>query len=255
MLVIHNANLHSLDRNHPLATALALEHGRVIAAGSDDEILSAFSPSPSLNAEGRTIIPGLTDAHIHIEEYALSQQKVDCETPTRQECLQRVAKRVEVTPPGEWVLGHGWNQNNWAEGYGTATLLDEIAPNNPVYLTHKSLHCGWANSLPCNWRVSAVIPPIRKDGRIGRLPNGDPDGILFESAMELIEMVIPEPTLEQVVRAIQHSIPRLWQMGLTGAHDFDHQRCFSALQVLHQQQELKFRVLKVPSFGRFIACC
>ncbi len=244
MRLIHNGNLHTFDSNHPLATALAIDHGIVIALGSDDEILSSFSTPNIVNAGGRTVIPGLTDAHIHLEEYALSLQKIDCETSTRQECLQRIAKRAQITPAGEWILGHGWNQNNWVEGYGTAALLDRTAPDNPVYLTHKSLHCGWANSSAIHMAGITHDDADPQDGRIGRLSNGDPDGVLFEAAMGLIEAVIPAPNVEQVVHALQLSIPVLWQIGLTGAHDFDHRQCFSALQVLHQQQALKFRVQK-----------
>lgn len=244
MLVIHNANLHTLDPLQPSATALVIDHGCVIAVGLDDEILSTFSTSNLYNASGRTIIPGLTDAHIHLEDYALSMQKVDCETPTRLECLQRVAARATTTPPGEWILGHGWNQNNWPEGYGTASMLDDIAPNNPVYLTHKSLHSAWANSTALHLADITRNTPDPVGGRIGHLANSDPDGILFESATSILERAIPEPSLEQVINALQTTIPRLWQLGLTGVHDFDRSRCFSALQILHHKHELKLRVLK-----------
>jgi predicted amidohydrolase YtcJ len=244
MLVILNANLHTLDPLKPSANALAIDHGRVIAVGTNDDVLSSYSTSNMFDAYGRTIIPGLTDAHIHLEEYALSKQKINCETSTRDECLQRIAKRVITTSTGDWILGHGWNQNNWAEGYGTASLLDKFTPNNPVYLTHKSLHCAWANSSALHLAGITHDTPDPDGGRIGRLQNGDPDGILFESATSILEDAIPEPSFEQVVQAIQFSIPLLWRMGLTGVHDFDHSRCFSALQVLHQQHELNLRVLK-----------
>jgi predicted amidohydrolase YtcJ len=244
MLVIHHAKIYTLDPLNPIASALAIDRDRVIAVGTDDEILSSFTTSNLLNAYGRTIIPGLTDAHIHLEDYSLSQQKVDCETPTRQECLHRVAAQVINTAPGDWILGHGWNQNNWAEGYGSASLLDDLAPNNPVYLTHKSLHCAWANSSALRLAVITRDTPEPEGGRIGHLPSGDPDGILFESAMSILEAAIPGPTFERVVQAIQSEISLLWQMGLTGVHDFDHSRCFSALQVLHDRHELKLRVLK-----------
>jgi predicted amidohydrolase YtcJ len=244
MLVIYNAKIHSLDPHNPSATAIALDRGRVIAIGTDEEILSLFKPPNILNADGHTIIPGLTDAHIHLEASALSLQKVDCETPTRKMCLQKIAERVVTTPPGDWILGHGWNQNNWLEGYGSASLLDEIAPNNPVYLTHKSLHCAWANSSALHLASVTRNTPNPEGGQIGHLPNGNPDGILFESAMSLLETAIPEPGFDQVVQAIQSSIPLLWQMGITGVHDFDGNRCFSALQVLHQHQALNLRVIK-----------
>lgn len=244
MLVIHNSNLLTFDLKRPSTTAVAIDLGRVIAVGSDDEILSSFTKALKLDANGYTIIPGLTDAHIHLENYAMGLQKVDCETLTREECLQRIAARVITASPGEWILGHGWNQNNWAEGYGTASLLDDISPNNPVYLTHKSLHCAWANSSALHLAGISRDSPDPDGGLISRFPHGEPDGILFESAMGILDQVIPAPSFEQVVNAIQEAIPLLWRMGLTGVHDFDSSRCFSALQLLLQRDQLKLRVLK-----------
>ncbi len=244
MLVIHNANLYTFNPQHPTASAIAIDEGRVIAVGTDDEILSSFATANNLNADGRTIIPGLTDAHIHLEDFALSLGKVDGETFTREECLQRVAARMITASPGEWILGHGWNQNNWAEGYGNASLLDVIAPNNPVYLTHKSLHCAWVNSTALHLAGITHDTPDPTGGRIGHQPDGEPDGILFESAMGILDQAIPAPSFEQVVNGIQAAIPLLWQMGLTGVHDFDGIRCFSALQVLQQSDLLRLRVLK-----------
>ena len=244
MLVIYNANIYTLDRHTQTASALAIDHGRVIATGTNEEILSSFSSSNLLDAHGLTIIPGLSDAHIHLEEYALSLRKVDCETSTRQQCLQMIAERVATSPPDDWFLGHGWNQNNWSEGYGSASLLDAIAPNNPVYLTHKSLHSAWANSIALQRAGITRTTPDPAGGWIGRLPSGEPDGILFESATSIFEDAIPAPSLDHVEHAIQRSIPLLWQMGLTGLHDFDGSRCFSALQNLHNRHELNLRVIK-----------
>ncbi len=244
MLVVHNSKIHTFDPGQPTVSAIAIEHGRVIAVGTDEEILHAFKTIDLLNAGGRTVVPGITDAHIHLEEYAFSLLKVDCEVPTLEECLKRIAQRVITTPPGEWILGHGWNQNNWDEGYGTASRLDEIAPDNPVYLTHKSLHSAWANTAALHLAGIRSETPDPAGGRIGRLADGNPDGIVFELAMGLLDQAIPAPGLEQVIHAIQVAIPRLWRMGLTGVHDFDTSRCFSALQVLHQRDQLKLRVLK-----------
>ncbi len=244
MLTIYNARIHTLDGLHPIATAVAIDQGRVIQTGSDDDILANFSAAKTVDANGHSIIPGLTDAHIHMEAYALSLQKVDCETSTLQECLQRVSRRVGTAQAGEWILGHGWNQNSWPEGYGNASMLDEIAPHNPVFLTHKSLHSAWVNSMALHTAGIRCDTADPGGGRIGRLPGGEPDGILFESAMELLENAIPSPDLEQVTRALEAAIQQLWQMGLTGVHDFDHKRCFSALQQLHQEGKLHLRVLK-----------
>jgi predicted amidohydrolase YtcJ len=244
MLVIYNAKIYTLDSAHEFVSALVIDDNRIIAVGSDDDILNTFSSSNKFNAAGYAIIPGLTDAHIHLENYALSMQKVDCETRSISECLKRVSANAASTSPGDWILGHGWNQNNWADGYGSVSQLDQIAPHHPVYLTHKSLHCAWVNSIALQLAGIDRNTPDPSGGRIGRLPNGDPDGILFESAMNLVESTIPEPNVEQVVKALQSTQPILWKMGLTGVHDFDLSRCFSALQIMHQSQELKLRVVK-----------
>jgi predicted amidohydrolase YtcJ len=244
MLVIHNAKVYTLDPDRVSGSALAIDNGRIIAIGTDDEVITSFSTWNLFNAGGNTIIPGLTDAHIHLENYALSLHKVDCESQSLAECLSRVSVYTTDSSPGDWILGHGWNQNNWPEGYGNATHLDNITTQNPVYLTHKSLHCAWVNSLALQIAGIDRNTPDPIGGRIGRFQNGDPDGILFESAMNLVENAIPEPTLDQVVKAIRSTQPILWKMGLTGVHDFDLSSCFSALQVLHQSQELKLRVTK-----------
>ncbi len=193
---------------------------------------------------GRTILPGLTDAHIHLKQYAQSLRKIDCETTTRALCLERVADRARTTPPGQWILGHGWTQAEWPEGYGNAALLDEAAPHNPVYLTAKSLHAGWANTAALRAAAVTVATPDPGDGRLGRDEAGSPDGLLFEGAMRLVADAVPAPTADQIMEAIRQAFPKLWALGLTGIHDFDRQQCFSALQTLHTAGELALRVVK-----------
>lgn len=245
MLALYNANIFTLDAALPQVEALLIDHGKVILAGSNDLIKSEVNSRAVMqDMHGLTILPGLTDAHIHLEHYAFSLQKVDCETTSKQDCLKRVAERASQSPKGEWVLGHGWNQNNWQDGFGTASDLDAIAASNPVYLTAKSLHAAWANTLALRLANITTGTPDPTGGKIGRDAQGNPNGILFESAMELVARVIPEPGIDSTVQAIKAAQNTLWQMGITAAHDFDRRRCFQALQILHQRGELGIRVLK-----------
>ncbi len=249
MQILYNAKIYSMDERLPQASALVIRSGRVVAVGETEQILSQYgegggTKEDRLDLAGRTVIPGLIDAHIHLQHYALGLQKVDCETRTQAECLERVAERARSTPPGEWILGHGWNQNEWPEGFGDAAKLDAVAPHNPVYLTAKSLHAGWANSAGLRRAGITANTPDPEGGRLGRDASGRPDGILFETAMELVEGAIPEPSLDQITDALREALPVLWRMGLTGAHDFDTRTCFQALQRLHRQGELSFRVVK-----------
>jgi predicted amidohydrolase YtcJ len=252
MLTLYNAKVHTLDPGFPAATAIAVEGGKILAVGDDESILNLRSGgAPGSKAEvavydagGRTIIPGLIDAHIHLEHFAFGLQKVDCETATRAECLSRVAGRAAAILPGEWIQGHGWNQNNWPEGFGSRLDLDSVAPGRPVYLTAKSLHAGWVNSAALRQAGIDDQTPDPPGGKIQRDEAGQPTGILFESAMQLVFSAIPEPTIEATSQAIRSALRVLWGMGLTGVHDFDGRRCFAALQLLRERGELAFRVVK-----------
>jgi predicted amidohydrolase YtcJ len=243
MKLIQNARIYTFDSWQPEASAMLVDHERVVAVG-DLPRQWLDRVDEKIDLAGKVVLPGLTDAHIHLEHYALSLRKVDCETGTRQACLQRVAERVQSVPAGEWVLGHGWNQNSWSEGFGRAADLDAIAPANPVYLTAKSLHAAWANSLALLRAHISAGTPDPEGGRIGRNPDGSPNGILYESAMELVADVIPAESIEQVAQAIHSALPVLWHFGLTGVHDFDRRRCFAALQKLRAEHDLKMRVVK-----------
>lgn len=240
--VLHNARIHTLDKNQPVASAIAIDHGRVIAVGGD-ELLSLANPLSRQDMGGRSILPGLTDAHLHLKGYALSLQKVDCETATLDECLVRVAERAAQTPPGEWILGHGWNQNNWG-AWPSAADLDAAAPGHLVYLTAKSLHAAWANTAALKHSGVVAGTPDPKDGQIQRDARGQPTGILLESAAELVSRHVPEPDVQSLAAAIETAQRNLWEFGLTGVHDFDRRDCFMALQLLNLEGRLKLRVTK-----------
>jgi predicted amidohydrolase YtcJ len=244
MLILHNANIYTLNTQQPYATAILIDRERIVALGDERAMEGWPLAATRQDLQGRAVIPGLVDAHLHLEQYALSLQVVDCETDTRQECLLRIAERTRSAPGGDWILGHGWNQTRWPEGFGSAVHLDAVAPHHPVYLTAKSLHAGWANSTALRLAGIGAATPDPPKGRLGRNPDGSPSGILFEDATQLVERVIPQPALEEVVEALRQALPYLAAMGLTGVHDFDSWRCFMALQDLYTTGELKIRVLK-----------
>ncbi len=242
MKLLHHAQIYTLDKSKPVASVIAIDHDEIVAVGRD-ELLSKFDHAEKQNIEGRVILPGLTDAHLHLQHYALALEKIDCETDTLEECLRRVAERVNKAKPGEWILGHGWNQNVWGN-WPSAADLDRIAPNHPVYLTAKSLHAAWANRAGMQLANITASTPDPKDGQIQRDAKGEPTGILFENAMQLIDYIVPAPNTEGLARAIQKAQSILWKMGLTGIHDFDRRDCFMALQQLHADGKLKLRVTK-----------
>jgi predicted amidohydrolase YtcJ len=214
-----------------------------IRAMGDADLLSQFPQAEKEDMQGRVILPGLTDAHLHLQYYSIGLQKIDCETNTKEECLQRVKERAQQARAGEWVLGHGWNQNVWG-GWPTAAELDAIAPDNPVYLTAKSLHAAWANTKAMRLARITAHSSDPQNGQIQRDAAGNATGILLETAMEMVGDVLPSPAVEEIADAMEKAQPILWKMGLTGVHDFDRRESFMALQQLHAQGRLKLRVLK-----------
>jgi predicted amidohydrolase YtcJ len=244
MKILHNARIHTLDPQHPSASAIAVEGERVVAIGGD-ELLAECERGQCEDMRGRTILPGLTDAHIHLQDCAIALTAINCEVDTKEEVLRRVKERAAQTPPGEWIIGHGWNQNNWAGGaWPTAADLEPVAPHHPVFLTAKSLHAAWANQRALELAGITASSPDPVNGRFMRDQRGVPTGILLEDAIKLIEK-ITEPAPEALAATFSSKIiPALWQMGLTGVHDFDKRTCFQALQLLRERGELKLRVVK-----------
>ncbi|HEY5157965.1 MAG TPA: amidohydrolase [Anaerolineales bacterium] len=243
MKLLYNARIHTLDPVQPDASAIAIENERIISVGGG-ELLAEFENMEREDMDGRVILPGMIDAHIHLQLYALSLNKVDCEAENKDQILHRVSERVRQTPPGDWVLGHGWNQNTWGGSWPCAADLDAVSPQNPVYLTAKSLHASWANTAALTLAGISKSSPDSMDGRIQLDKRGSPTGIFFENAANLFEAVIPETGPAALAASIQQVIAGMWRMGLTGVHDFDGRTCFQALQMLHERGELHFRVVK-----------
>jgi predicted amidohydrolase YtcJ len=147
--ILYNANIITLHRQHPRVSALAISAERIVACGSDADMLAlADSRTRRANLNGKTVIPGLTDAHIH---WAMTAQRLHWadvfELPSKALALERVAERAHVTPPGEWISGWGWSQDFWPEPiFPSAADLDTVAPQNPVWLGAKSGHAAWVNT-------------------------------------------------------------------------------------------------------------
>ena len=246
--ILHNATIHTLDPQQPKARAIALDYGRghpgrVLALGELDELRAEFPRAELEDLRAATLLPGLTDAHIHLQHYAFALQMVDCDTSTRDACLAAVAAKAAQAKAGEWIRGHGWRQNNWPQGFGNAAMLDQAAPDNPVYLSAASLHAGWANSAALQAAGIDDSTPDPPNGKIQRDEHGQATGILFEEAMGLVEDAIPRATQNQITEAIATAQSELWRLGLTGVHNFDRRASFLALQSLRAEGRLGLRTV------------
>jgi len=243
--LLTNCRIYTFDSAQPQVEALAIQDNLIQAAGSQDEVCEhTKTPYETYDLQGQFVLPGLCDAHIHLLEYGFSLQRVDCETATRAECIQRIQQRIQETPEGKWVLGHGWNHNIWPEGSGTKEQLDAISAGHPVYLTHKSLHSAWANSKALEIAGIDEGHPDPEGGQFQRDDKGRLTGIVLESAMRMLEQAIPAPDPSEREEALLKAQQNLFAFGITAVHDFDVWECLSSLQSLHAQNKLLLRVTK-----------
>lgn len=241
--LLFNAVIHTLNPLAPRATALMVRDDKILAIGTDDDLL-ARSYTEKIDLGGKTILPGLTDAHLHFEWYSRGLREVRAETPSLDECLRRVQSQAQATPPGEWVTGFGWNHNVWGGQFPTAADLDRVAPNHPVLLRAKSGHAGWANTLALKLASITAMTPNPEGGAIEHDAQGQPTGILFEDAIRLVSDLMPELSASQIAEAMVPAMEKAWRVGLTSIHDFDGRTSFMAFQLLKENGQLGLRVVK-----------
>jgi predicted amidohydrolase YtcJ len=245
-LILYNGKIYTQSEPR-FVSALAIVGERVVAIGNDADMLAlAGAHTKRENLGGRTVLMGLTDAHVHLEQLARSLNSVDLfEVPSRAEAVARVARFVADVPTGTWVTGWGWAQGLWEGGaFPTAEELDAVAPHNPCYFTAKSAHAAWVNTQALRACGITADTPDPEGGQIVRNADGQPTGVLLETAMHLVRQHIPEPSADELADAIGRAHQLMLASGLTGAHDFDNPSCLVALQRLREQDRLHLRVLK-----------
>lgn len=246
-LLLTGGVLHTSEPAMPQAQALVIAGERIAYVG-DAPSASAYAkshgPYETIDLSGACVLPGLTDAHIHLGWYALGLTRVQAHTDTLEACLERVAEHVACTPEGAWITGLGWDHNLWGGEFPTRHYLDRVAPHHPVALHAKSGHATWTNSLALQRAGITRETADPPGGQIVRDAAGIPTGILLETAAGLVQQAIPEPDVEKVAEAIRHALPEIHRLGLTGVHDFSDATTFRALQRLHAEGALTLRVLK-----------
>jgi predicted amidohydrolase YtcJ len=202
-LILLNGRIRTLDPQHPRVSALGLRDGQVVLSGSDDEVRVGLPGAQVLDLEGRNVLPGLVDAHLHFDWYSLGLQQIDAETDSLEACLECVAARAQLLSKGEWITGLGWNQNAWGGEFPSAADLDRVAPEHPVLLRAKSGHAGWANTAAMRLAGITAGTANPATGEIQRDAHGMPTGILFEDAIGLVSDHIPEASPEAVAEAMR----------------------------------------------------
>lgn len=221
-LILTNARIYTADADRPFVEAMAVQGGKVAFVGSARGALALQGPGTRvLDLGGNTVIPGMTDAHAHFLGLGESLASVDL-TGTRSyaQVVERVAAAARTAPAGSWIVGRGWDQNDWGNtAFPTHEALSQAVPDHPVYLTRVDGHAALANAAAMK---AAGVGTGTKDpsgGRVVRAANGAPTGVFVDRAQGLVSRAIPPETREQRRQALVAAIDEMHRWGLTGIHD------------------------------------
>lgn len=224
--VLINANIHTLDPATPHATALASAGGRILAVGADADMLAIAArdmPNASiLNLNGKTVLPGFIDSHTHFLAGGFSLQAVDLHGSSGpDDFVHRIAARAQVTAPGRWITGGGWDQETWPDApLPHKDWIDAFTDEIPVFVSRIDLHVGLANSAALQAAGITADTPDPVGGEIYRDPEtNEPTGILKDSAIRMVEAAMPRPTAEEQGVALSLALKQAASHGVTSIHD------------------------------------
>jgi predicted amidohydrolase YtcJ len=242
-LIVINATVYTLDEDFLKVESFAVKDGKIIATGANEEIQHQYSGGNVLNAQGKFIYPGFNDAHGHFNGYGLNLiQYADLQGTAGADEIYGILKEHQKKGNGKWVLGRGWDQNDWelAE-FPDKTNLDKLFPDIPVYLIRVDGHAGWCNSKALE--LAGVTSETKVEGGMVEVKNGEPTGILIDNAMGLVSRQIPPVTVEQQKSGLLEAQKNCFAVGLTSVTDCGLDK--STILLMDEMQkhgELKMRI-------------
>lgn len=220
-----NGNVVTMDPKAPEATAFGIMGDRIWAVGSNEEILKwAKNKTKVVDLGSKTVIPGFIESHNHLSTYAMTLLQADCRTPPNrsiEEVKAKIREMADGAEPGHWVRGWGYDDTLITEKrHLTWADLDEVAPQNPVFISHISGHLSYVNSMALEIAGIGPETPQPSGGEIHKDDKGMPTGLFLEtSARDLIAKHIPPFSISQLKDVFQKAISHYHQAGITSIHD------------------------------------
>ena len=222
--VIDNANGYTLNAKGDVIQFASMafdDNGKIIAVGGASEVAARAPNAKHVDLRGRTVLPGLIDAHGHVFGLGAMLTQLDLSTSTSLDgALKSIADYARANPRQAWVRGRGWNQEIWKLGrFPTAKELDGAVPDRPVWLERVDGHAGWANSrvLALAGITNATPDPV--GGKIVRDEKGAATGVLVDAAQALVTKVLPQETEQEGRVMLDRALENMASVGLTSVHD------------------------------------
>ncbi len=244
--VFYNGRIYTLDGKMTVASAIAVSGGRIAAVGKDEDILGLSHPGTAMyDLKGRTVIPGLVDAHAHFSGYAVSRSWLDLVgTPSLDSIVRLVGTSTTAATSGEWIQGRGWDQNDWETCvFPSRGDIDDVCPENPVLLIRVCGHAALVNTMALKMAGIDSSTPDPMGGKIVKDDKGDPTGILIDEAISLVRDIVPEPDRDRKKDLLRKAARACLAVGLTGVHDMGiGSETASIYMDLYREEQLPIRL-------------
>ena len=255
-LILANGKLLLMDKDFSTVDALAISGDRIVRVGSNSEILKLRGPQTQfVDLGGRTASPGMIESHIHFAQLGRRIRQLFLnDTRSREEAIELVRQKVSTLEEGEWVTGAGWHTATWdGSDYPDGKLLNQVTPDNPVYLTGMSWHAAWVNKIVMDMAGIDKNTPDPVGGIIVRDPEtGEPTGVFLETAQKLVETALPKESDEQLESIIQGANDAAAAFGITTIHDAQaNDKEIAAYRNLIENERLKIRIYTMYHVDEF----
>jgi predicted amidohydrolase YtcJ len=244
-LLIVNGKVYTVDKSFSIAEAVAIDNGKIVAVGKTSALKNGYSATKEIDARGKFIYPGFIDAHAHFLNYGLSLQRANVTgTSSWNEVVSTTVDfaRSKNIQPGEWILGRGWDQNDWAvKEFPDFRALDSAFPDNPVLLTRVDGHAAIANSKALSAARIKATDKIAGGEII--LKDGHMTGVLIDNAIGIVTKIIPAQSEQQVIQGLRDAQTNCFAVGLTTVVDCGLQpNAVNLIRRLQQNDSLKMRL-------------
>ena len=247
-LIVTNAKIYTVNNSFDIVEAMAINKGKFVAVGTADEILKSYSSSNNVDAHGKYIYPGFNDGHSHFLGYGMMKTNYADLTETKSfDEIIEIIKDHNKKYPSEWILGRGWDQNDWTDkNFPTKDKLDRIFPNKPIMLTRIDGHAVLVNSAAL--KLAGIDSKTAVEGGEIIINNDEPTGVLIDNAIEIARNVLPEFSKEEKAKALIVAQQACFAVGLTSVTDagLDKDEIL-LIDKLHKNKKLDIRVYAMMS--------
>ncbi len=245
-IVLHGGTIFTVDPAQPWAEAVAICGERIAAVGRSADLLREASPrARRIDLQGRLVVPGFNDSHVHLIDGSTQLVEVDLRTSRdAAEMAARLANYVATQPKGRWILGGFWDHEAWPDKtVPTREAIDKATPDHPVFVQRLDGHMGLANSLALKLAGITAATPVPDGGTIVKDARGEPTGLLKDNAMALVTRVVPPPDLSETLMKARAGLAHAARLGVTTIQDMTTSATeLLAYQALRARGELPLRI-------------